>query len=191
MSIKASDLTTADRMNMENAGLSEDRIAAFCDRIYDMNHMNSVRLAEFFSQQQDVGLLSFFVHDENTNTRRRRTGVLVSVTDKGIGIHLFKDQGTAHALYDEFWSDFTTTGEINAAMYDMYRMSLDSQCELDVTQSHYSFSEIVNPQHNLRPLTHQQLAQCLDHWNVSINVPNLQEHFSRIEEGKQTSNKVK
>ncbi|MDA9779041.1 hypothetical protein N9D38_11410 [Rubripirellula sp.] len=159
MSIKASDLTTADRMNMNGCGMAEDEITAFCDRVYDENHLDEIRLTEFITAQQCHCVLSFFVHDENTNTRRRRTGVVCSLSDSGIAILPYKDQGTAHALYDEFWSDFTTTGEINAVMYDMYLKSLDFQCELDVDRSHYSFSDIVNPRSNFLKLTQEQFCE--------------------------------
>ena len=162
MSIKKSDLTTADRMNMENIRMTEDEITAFCGRVYDENHLDEIRLTEFFDAQQDYGLVSFFVHDENTNTRRRRTGVLASLENFGIGIYPFRDQGTAHALYDEFWSDFTTTGEINAANYNIFLKGLDFQCEVDVDRGEvedYEFSEIVNPRFNFAELTEQQLCE--------------------------------
>ncbi|MCP4777344.1 MAG: hypothetical protein GY880_24250 [Planctomycetaceae bacterium] len=159
MSIKKSDLTTADRMNMENVGMTEDEIAAFCGRVYDENHLDEIRLTEFITAQQCHCVLSFFVHDENTNTRSRRTGVVDDVTDSGIAIRPYKDQETAHALYDEFWSDFTTTGEINAAMYDTYLWNLYFQCEIDVVGEYYSFSKIVNPRSNFLKLTLEQFCE--------------------------------
>ena len=159
MSIKKSDLTRADRINMENAGMSEEGIREFCELVYDHSHLNEIRQREFFDAQQDWGLVSFFVHDENTNTRRRRTGVLQASQVDGIGMVLFRDQGSAHAFYDEFWCDFTQTREISPSSYNIFLKGVGFVGDLNIDDplSFYSFSEIVNPRFNFAELTEEQI----------------------------------
>lgn len=161
MSIEKSDLTRADLFNMRSNGMETSDFDEFVGNVYDDIHHDEIRKSEFYREQQDFGLVSFFLFDDEEEDLKRVTAIVGEVDESGVGIFRYEDQEKAHQMYDSFWKSFSKTREITESSYSNFLTDLRDECGINTSRrvSFFRFAEIINPAFGFRKLSDEQSAE--------------------------------